>query len=301
MRRLLPSTLIAAVLLLLGPATAAFAIGIEVVVNGIPITSYDIDQRVALQRISGETPNRTVAANQLIDETIQISEAVRLGGTISTAQVDAAFATIARQVGMGITEFNGALREAGVDPDTLKRRLSAQIAWSGLLQLRTQMTAVVRQDAVTQALIAGGRQTETVREYQLQQIVFVVPANSTDAFVTQRRNEAENFRQRFQGCDSTLAVAQTLRGVVVLNIGRDMGQLTAAQADAVETTNAGRTTRPERTGRGIEIVAVCAVTVVAGNENARNEVQNQLLIARAEEIGLEYLAELRAKAIIIRF
>ncbi len=300
-RRLLRSAWIAIALFLLAPVTGAFAVSIAVVVNGVPITSYDIEQRMALQRISGETANRTTATNQLIDELIQIGEALRLGGVIPPAQVDAAFAGIAGQVNMNLTQFDAALREAGVDPDTLKRRLQAQIAWAGLMQLRTQMTAIVRQDDVTQALLAGGRQTETVREYRLQQIVFVVPANSTNDYVAQRRNEAENFRQRFGGCEASLAQAQALRGVVVLDIGRNVGQLTATQATDVQATAAGRTTRPERTGRGIEIVAVCAVTVVAGNETARTEVQNQLLIGRADQIGLDYLAELRARAIIIRF
>jgi peptidyl-prolyl cis-trans isomerase SurA len=300
MRRLFRPIAIALALLVLAPATGALAVTIQVVVNGVPITSYDIDQRVALQQISGQTPNRTTATNELIDELVQLGEAIRLGVPISSARVDAAYASIAAQVGMGVSQFDAALRQSGVDPESLKRRLQAQIAWSSLMQARIQMNAAVRQQDVTDAMLAAGRQTETIREYRLQQIVFVVPAGSSSAFVTQRRNEAEAFRQRFTGCDNTLALAQPLRDVVVLDIGRDLSRLTGTQAEAVEGTAAGRTTRPEQTGRGIEIIAVCAVADVAGNEAARNQIQNQLLIERGEEIGLEYLAELRARAIIIR-
>ena len=43
---------------------------------------------------------------------------------------------------------------------------------------------------VTAALLAQGRQTETVREYRLQQIIFVIPGEASTAVVNQRRSEA---------------------------------------------------------------------------------------------------------------
>lgn len=301
MRRLLRNAAVALGLLVLAPAPSAFAIGIEAVVNGVAITSYDISQRVALQRISGQTPSAAAAEQELIDELIQISEAVRLGLRISNAQIDAAFAQIAAQVGLPVNQFNQALREAGVEPDTLRRRLQAQIAWQNLLQARIAQGTAVRQDDVTAALLAAGRQNATIREYRLQQVIFVLPQGASAGLIGQRRNEAEAFRQRFQGCDNTFTQAAALREVVVIDIGRDIARLTAAQAADVEETNAGRTTRPQQTSRGIEIIAVCSVTEVAANETARMEIQNELLIERAEEVGQEYLEELRARAVIQRF
>lgn len=300
MKRFLHALAAAIVVLITAQAAPALAITIEVIVNGVPITSYDIDQRVALQQISGQTPSRTTAANELIDEMIQIGEAVRLGVNIPQAQIDGAFANIAQQVGMSVNQFASALRQSGVDPDSLKRRLQAQIAWATLMQARVQTTTVVNQADVTAAMLAAGRQAEMVREYRLQQIIFVVPAGSSSGFIAQRRSEAEAFRQRFQGCEASMAQAAQLRGVVVLDIGRDTSRLTSAQMDGVAATAAGRVSRPEQTGQGIEVVAVCSVVQVQGNEAARTEIQTNLIIERGEEIGTEYLAELRARAIIQR-
>lgn len=301
MRRLFRTAAVALGLLVAAPVTSAFAITIEAVVNGVAITSYDISQRVALQQISGQSPSAATAEQELIDELIQISEAVRLGLRITNAQIDAAYAQIAAQVGLPVGQFNQALLQAGVAPDTLRRRLQAQIAWQNLLQARIGQGNAVRQEDVTAALLAAGRQNATVREYRLQQVIFVLPQGASSGLVGQRRNEAEAFRQRFGGCDNTLAQAAALREVVVVDIGRDVSRLTSAQAADVEETNAGRMTRPQQTSRGIEVIAVCSITEVAANENARMEIQNELLIERADVVGEEYLAELRARAVIQRF
>ncbi|MGV8839716.1 MAG: SurA N-terminal domain-containing protein [Bauldia sp.] len=301
MRRFLRPLAIVLAALFVVPAGNAFAISIVAVVNGVPITSYDVEQRVALQRISGQTPSNASATNELIDELVQLGEAIRLGVNVPQSQIDAAFASIAGQVNMNLSQFNDALRQSGIEPESLKRRLQAQIAWSVLMQNRIQTNPGVAQTDVTAALLAQGRQGETVREYRLQQIIFVVPADSSAAYINQRRSEAEAFRQRFGGCENALTQASTLRGVVVVDIGRNVDRLNSAQRDAIETTQAGRTTRPERTSQGVEIIAVCSVTEVAGNEAARVDITNQLIIERGEQIGEEYLAELRARAIIQRF
>lgn len=301
MRRYLRPLAIVLAVLFVFPAGSAFAITIVATVNGVPITSYDVEQRVALQQISGQTPSNSSATTELIDELVQLGESIRLGVNVPQAQIDAAFASIAGQVDMSISQFNDALRQSGIEPESLKRRLQAQIAWSILMQNRLQTNPGVRQDDITAALLAQGRQTEMVREYRLQQIIFVAPADASAAVINQRRSEAEAFRQRFGGCDTALAQASALRGVVVVDIGRNADRLNSAQRDALETTQAGRTTRPERTSQGVEIIAVCSVTQVAGNEVARTDIANQLILERGEQIGEDYLAELRARAIIQRF
>jgi hypothetical protein len=70
---------------------------------------------------------------------------------------------------------------------------------------------------------------------------------------------------------------------------------------AVQSTQAGRTTSPARTSRGIELIAVCSITEVAANEQLRTDLQNQLLIDLGPQVGQAYLAELRERAVIIYY
>lgn len=277
----------------------ASAVSIEVIVNGVPISSYDISQRVALMQISGQSASTSRATEQLIDEAIQVTEAARLGITVTEGQVEAAFASIANQVGMGVSEFRQALLQSGVNPDSLMQQIRAQIYWTNLVQRRLQIAPAVNQQDITERLLAQGAD-QTVNEYLMQRVIFVVPQGSSNAYYNQRRSEAEAFRQRFTGCENTVNQSLNLRDVTVREIGRDMSQLTGSQAEAVNAMNNPGTTRPERTDLGIEIVAVCSVRAVQANEQARAELQNELLIDLGDEVGQDYLAELREQAIIIR-
>lgn len=280
-----------------GTATVAAA-EIVVLVNGIPITNYDIAQRVAMQRISGQSPSNASAREELINEAVQMSEARRFGITVSDANVEQAFGNIAQQVKMGARQFAQALSQSGVNPDTLRNRLRVQIAWQTLMQ-RRMSRAVVRQDEITQQLQQRGDEAATMNEYRLQAIIFVVPANSSANLYAQRRREAESFRQRFRGCDGAIAQAQALRGVVVRDLGRrDSTQLVGPQGEEIQKTRVGRTTAPDQTDAGIELIAVCDITQIRSSAAARQQIENQLLMSQGEELGKEYLAELREKAII---
>jgi peptidyl-prolyl cis-trans isomerase SurA len=138
-----------------------------------------------------------------------------------------------------------------------------------------------------------------MKEFVLQQIVFVVPESSSSGFVAQRRREAESFRQRFAGCDQSIAQARTLKAVVVKDIGRrDSSQLTGETGDEIEKTQPGKTTRPMQTDAGIELIAVCAARDVQSSAAARAEVENQLALAQNKDLGKDYLKELRDKAVI---
>lgn len=278
---------------------AAAQTTIRVIVNGIPITNYDISQRVRLLRISGGSATNTNAQRELIDEAVQMSEALRRGVNVSESQVDNAYAAIARGINMSTSQLTSALSGEGIAAASLKSRIRAQIAWSILVQQRLASEAV-RNDDIVAALFADGNQDAlTATEYILQQIIFVVPSGASSGVVQQRRREAENYRLRYDGCATGLQQASTLRDVVVRDIGRRMAsELTGQQGSAVQSTAVGDATRPFQTDNGFELIGVCEKRDVQSSADARSAVENRLSLAKGEEVGQEYLAELRAAAII---
>ena len=60
---------------------------IKVLVNDLPITSYDIAQRASLMALAGEKGGAKVALDQLIDEAVEMSEAKKRGFVASDARV----------------------------------------------------------------------------------------------------------------------------------------------------------------------------------------------------------------------
>jgi peptidyl-prolyl cis-trans isomerase SurA len=273
---------------------------IPILVNDVPITAYDISQRLKLMRLGGAKATQQLAVDELINETLQMIEAERRGVTVPEAQVNGAFGSIASRVKMSPAQFTQALRSQGVDASSLKKRLKAQIAWQQLVQRRTALKASVKREDVTAALLEkGDPQAMTIREFTLQQIVFVVPKGSSAGLFSQRKREAEAFRQRFPGCERSLDEAKKLHGVVVKDIGRrDSSQLTGPEGEAIQKVAPGKTAPAVQTAQGIEIIAVCATRDIQSASAARADVENSLYLQQAEGLGKDYLKELRDRAII---
>lgn len=273
---------------------------IPILVNDVPVTQFDINQRVRLMRLGREKGGTNEAADQLINETLQDLEGQRNSLRVPSGPVDNAFASIAQRMKMTPAQLTAALRSEGIEAESLKKRLRAQMLWQRLVQQRTQMKGAVSAETVTAALMQKGDPNQmTVSEYTLQLIVFVVPEGSSQAFVGQRRREAEAFRQRYRGCDNALEQAKALRGVVVKDLGRrNSGQLTGPEGEEIKKTQVGRTTSPMQTSDGVELIAVCSSKDVQSTSLARAEIENELYLQQAENLGADYLKELRDRAII---
>jgi peptidyl-prolyl cis-trans isomerase SurA len=273
---------------------------IRVVVNDQPITSYDIAQRARLMRVAGVASSEKAATEELITETLQMYEAAKRGVRVPDRRVEGAFAGIASGLKMSPAQLTAALKGEGIDDSSLKRRLRAQLSWQQLVQERVQTTAKIKTSDITAALQEeGDPSTMTVEEFTLQQIIFVVPSGSSSGLFSQRQQEAAAFRQRFKGCDQSLEQAKQLRGVVVKDIGRrDAGQLTGPAGEEIRKTPVGKAAPPNKIDQGIELIAVCAKRDVRNAAVARAEVQNKLYLDQSEDLGKEYIEELRAAAII---
>jgi peptidyl-prolyl cis-trans isomerase SurA len=281
-------------------ATAANS-SIPVLVNDQPITAYDINQRYRLLRLGGGKTDQKGATEDLINETLEMLEAQRRGVTIADARVDGAFASIAQNVKMSPKQLSAALAAQGIQDTSLKKRLRAQMSWQVLVQQRTQQKATVSNEDLATAITAQGGNADAskITQMTLQQIIFVVPKGSAPGVYSQRKSEAEAFRQRFAGCDKSLEQAKTLRGVVVKDIGRrDSTDLVGPQGEAIAKTPAGKTAPPSQTDAGIEVVAVCSTRDIQSTAAVRSEVEDQLLLKQSADLGKDYLKELRDRAII---
>ncbi len=273
---------------------------IAVLVNEVPITDYDISQRQKLMALGGAKTSTKIATDELINEALEMYEARKKGVMAPDSQVDNAFDGIAQQLKMTPKQFSGALTSRGVDDASLKKRLRVQLTWQYLVQRRTQSKVTIKNEDVTSALLAKGNPDEMkLNEYILQQIIFIVPQGSSPALYAQRRREAEAFRQRFKGCDSSVDQAKQLRGVVVKNIGRrDDTQLNGKEGEDIKKTPVDKAAPPYPMEQGIELIAVCSVRQVQSQAAARAEVTNDIYGKQAPNLGKDYLEELRKAAII---
>lgn len=281
-------------------AQSIAASSIKVLVNDQPITTFDIAQRLRLMQIAHEKGGEKEATDQLINETLELGDAKRRGFSIPEAQVERAFASIAQGMKTNADQLSKMLRQAGVEPETLKRRIRAQMTWSQLVQARQRATKTVKASDVTATLLQETKKEQPkLTEYMLQQIIFVVPDKSSPAYVAQRRQEAEAFRSRFAGCDKSLDLAKGLKDVVVRDLGRrNSGDLGGKQGDDIKATPVGKATPANQTQLGIEIIGVCSSKEVNSDVEARAEVESKLSLEQSKAVGEDYLQELRKTAVI---
>ena len=283
-------------------APASAQSSIRVVVNGEVITSYDISQRARLLPLFGVKGGEKVATDQLIDDVLKVQAAKKGGIVVSDAQVDAAYANLGKERNLNAKQLTQQLGQMSIAGETMKRWIKVQMTWQQLVQARVRKEGQVKSSDVMSAMLEkGSPDAITVTEYMLQQIIFVVPSGSSPNVFAQRRREAEGFRQRFPGCEQSLALAKNLKGVVVRDAGRrDTTQLRGDQGDEIKATEQGKTTRPFQSEKGIELFAVCSKRDFQSNAGVRSEVENKLRLEQAKTIGEEYLKELREAAVIQR-
>ena len=285
-----------------GASPSLAASSIRVKVDDQPITSYDIQQRTQLLNMTGVKGGQKAATEELIDETIQFIEAAKMGIAVSDARVDAAVDEIAARVKMTTKQLSQALGQQGVDIETLRRRIKAQMVWGQLVQMRTRMRGgSVKGSDVTAAMFAeSGSEDIKTTEYTLKPIIFVVPKGSSAGY---RRPAAprggglpqplRRLRRRrragpaAQGSRRPQHHSPNFRGAP----GRTRGPRHPGDGS-------GQVTRPLKTDEGYTLLAVCTAKSIQSNAAARMQAEAKLIDEVNKDLGKDYMDELRKKAVI---
>jgi peptidyl-prolyl cis-trans isomerase SurA len=291
-------------------AVAAFFVGtlpdaraqsIVAFVNGEPITALDVEQRTrVVEATTRKRPSRQETIEELVNDKVKLRQAERLDIEITDANVERAFAAIARQGGRSAAELTAALKQAGIDPRAFRAKLRADLAWRDVLQRMSPGSFQVRDADVVAALIARGQQpTARAMQYTMRQFVFVVPRGSPPAVGAQRLRDAESLRAKFSDCERDVQLAREYREVVVKDpVIRISTDLPPRLQELIEKIPDGRMTPPEPVAAGIEVVAVCSRKETVADVSARKEIRDQLLTNRIESQEKQILDKLRRQSII---
>ncbi|MDR6951890.1 peptidyl-prolyl cis-trans isomerase SurA [Ancylobacter sp. 3268] len=276
---------------------------ILVMVQGDPITSFDVSQRIKLVQLTERRSlNNKQALEELIDERLKIFTANRYGITIDDAEVNKMFANMASRSGRTADQLTQALSQAGIDARILKQKMRADYVWNNYVRGRFSSVTTVRDSDIFAALNAKGAdvaQAQRTTEYTVRQIVLVVSRTAPPAMRSQRIAEANALRRSFTDCDAGVAAARQLRETVVRDpVIRTSADMPPALRKIMDETPIGQTTQPEVTQAGIEMVAVCNRREVIGESAQKREVRNELQSKQFDTQSARLLAEARKSAMI---
>jgi peptidyl-prolyl cis-trans isomerase SurA len=294
-RALLAAVALTGALLLSAPN--AVAQGIVAQVNNRAITSLDVSQRV---RIAAMTERRRIgtreALEELIDDQAKVIEATRVGYRVTDDGVETEFGKLAKANHQSTREFEQTLRGAGLEPNALRDKMRANIAWQALLRDRIKLGTKVTRSEVETAADEKKRSTGKVMEYTLVPVVFIVPPGSAPGGRVAAANAARN---RFSSCETGFDALRSTPDVFVRpTMVRNSDDLSKELRAMFEKTPVGRMTAPAAGEQGIEAIAVCGKREISGSGNDLSAVADELSEKKVNAGSKAYLADIRKKVTI---
>jgi peptidyl-prolyl cis-trans isomerase SurA len=298
LRRLAAAAVIAAAVAF---PSAAFAQQVAVIVNGAPITTYDIEQRAKFNMLATHKPQtRAQVIEELIDEKLKIQVGQRYKLEITDADVDTAYASMAQRMHFSAQQLTQALTQGGVDAQTLKSRIRADIGWQQIVRGKFSSSLQVgEKDVFNKLASTGSEKPETGYEYTLRPVLFIVAAGAAEGTIEARKREAEALRNRFVNCNDGLPFARALRDVAVRDqIVKSSADLAPALRKILDDLEIGKLTGPEVTPQGVQMFALCARKENKLDAAGSREVRDEMFAAKFQVQSKRFLEDLRKSAMI---
>jgi len=302
--RLLPFIIgCAAGLLLTVCASSSQAQSVAVMVNGDPITTYDIEQRGKLIFLTThKTADRQQVVNELIDEKLKIKEAKKFGVDPTGSDVDQSYAAMSGRMRISPEQLTKSLEVQGIRADTLKARLKADMVWTSLVRGRYKESLQVGEKDVAAAVQGGGgdeKQQADAFEYKMQPIVLIVPRGSAPAAIEARQKEAEALRNRVQTCAEANALFKSMPNAAIRDIvSKTSADIPPVLRELLDKTPVGHLTAPEVTKQGVEMVALCGRNPTTLDTPKKKEIREKMYAEKYEAKSKWYLQEIRKAAMI---
>ncbi|MDD1534443.1 SurA N- domain family protein [Bradyrhizobium sp. WBOS4] len=275
---------------------------IVVMVNGDPITDFDIEQRSKLDQLTTQkTPSRQDVINQLIDDKVKIKEGKKYGVDPSASDINQSFEGMAQRMRITSDQLAKSLESKGLRPETLKSRMRAEMVWGSLVRGRFKEKLLVGERDVAQAVQAqtGDKLQVEGTEYKMQPIVLIVPRGSSSAFMETRKKEAESYRARVGSCEEANSLFRSTPNATIRDtVTKTSAELPEALRKVLDDTPIGHLTAPELTKNGIEMVVLCSRKPTMIDTPKKREVREKMYQEKYEKTQKAYLDELRKAAMI---
>lgn len=298
--RVVPSLVLCCLAIAASP-TASRAQTVAVMVNGEPITAFDIDQRARLDKLSHKESTRQQVIEELIDEKVKIKEAKKYGVDPSSSDVDQSFNSMASRMRMNNEQMTKMLGAQGIRADTLKAKIKADMVWTSLVRGRFKDSLLVGEKDVQAQLAANGGDDAKAAdsfEYRMRPVVLISSRGSGEA-LDARRKEAEALRGRVQTCEEADRLFSSMPNAAIRpTVVKTSADLPPPLRDMLDKTPVGHLTAPEVTKQGIEMVALCAREPTTADTPKKREIREKMFAQKYEAKSTAYLQEIRKAAMI---
>jgi peptidyl-prolyl cis-trans isomerase SurA len=307
----------------LGLAPLAYAQDQKVIVtvNDLPITSFDVTQRINLWKLvgGGGDNSRKRALNELIDDIAKVEEAKKYKAEATEKEIDARLAEVATGLKTDEKGLQAKLRAQGVSLTAMRQYLAGQIAFGRILRGKYKVSVdatpaeVDRKLSGYKAEIDGkvrkfmaDPRMQPITVYEIQEITFPVEGELTPEVLQSRAIEANAYLSKFKGCKSARAAAE---GIFNVRVGKRIeadGRKLPQQLKAVlDKTNPGRAIGPMRSQGGMQVLAFCGRRKIEPKKPTvqyptRKQAEAAVLNEKYAEVVTKYSSQFR-KGLMIEY
>ncbi len=277
-------------------------------VNSDIVTSGDIWQRYyTVQRSAGLPDNTDIRAdvfpqilNGLIDESLQLQEATRLGIDINDEIMEAALLDMAKNNDVAsVQEFEAMMQKQGVSIKNVERQVKPQIAWGGVVQRVLRPDISVPDEEIAQ-LRDTLNETKGVTEYQIAEIVL----DASDE--VKRKNAldlAKNLSKEMARGAPFRQVAAKFSQSPSKQQGGLLGWVTKTELpnslhETLEKLPKGRLSPPVIADNKVFLILKLNERIGQGAPDDE-VIQDRLLNRKLEKAAIAYLQDLRDQALIV--
>ncbi len=300
------------VVLLAGIPVRAMAAGKEsivAVVNKGVITASDVKARMNLiAASSGLKPSKELddklrpqVVEMLVDEQIRSQEAERLGLKIDDKEVDDGFASVAKQNNIPADVFKKALQQRGININTMRDQIKAQLAWTKVVQKRIRPKIEVSDSDIDSEL---DRLKDKIGKDQFKVAEIFLPVadpskkESVKNFATKLSEQLKAEPQAFP--KAARQFSQSPGAAQGRSIGWVMLGVMPKEVDAVLPTLAkDSVSSPIETLTGYYIITVQDKRQLAADQlPSRDELLERVGMERMDRAQRRYYMDLRSQAFI---
>ena len=244
-------------------ASAQDTLRAAAVVNDEVISMLDLAMRTRLAILSSgleDAPEvrqrlRPQVLRTLVDERLQMQEAVRLDITVTEKQIDEAVQRIAQQNRMDSRSFLGVLQQNGILPTVLREQIRAGLTWQLVINARLR-PAIDITDEEVETVVERIRSESGGLEFRVSEIFLAVDNVLQEDEVAAT---AQRLVDQLRGGGNFAALARQFSQSATASVGGELGWVRDGQLDeelsrVLKAMRPGQISRPVQTFGGVYLL-----------------------------------------------
>jgi hypothetical protein len=284
--------------------------GVAVTVDDLPVTNFDISQRINLEnalggRYEADFATRKRILGTMVNERVAEAKARQLNYSIPDSDLEDRINKMVGRMKISRDALKQKLAEKGVNEDTLKAQLkgSLYIRWV-MAQQQVDTDIKVDQAKVDAKLqeIANDPRSQAINVISVRQVDLPVEKTSEamhQQLLYARAIEAQQIMENYKGCSSLKSAS---RGIFNVKIGSaieaDMSKLPPDMKKALLEAGTRRLIGPVPSPTGVRLFANCGTRKISPPLPSRQQIENAVRNEEFENLVQEAMAKARKDAYV---